>query len=139
MVKISCNIDVRLVPSFHRLHFKIQHNLWRMSEDCFGRICQCAYNLILLIITLLNNPIVFVYIYNHKTMFCDINVHNGCVCYPLFSVCGASQARNALTIQWRAFYHLIVFVLSQTHDGECAGVRLTVTYSKKHFVICLLS
>lgn len=97
-----------------------------------------------LLITILNNPRVFVYTYSNNwwkiIKQCSvINVHNGCVCYLLFSVCGASQARNALTIQWRAFYHLIVFVLSQTHDGECAGVRLTATYIKKNFVICLLS
>lgn len=39
----------------------------------------------------------------------------------LFRVCGASQARNALTIQWRAFCPLTVSVRSQKLDGECAG------------------
>lgn len=41
--------------------------------------------------------------------------------WRLFRVCGASQARNALTIQWRASCPLTVFVRSQKHDGEYAG------------------
>lgn len=118
------------LPSFHRLHYQIQHNLWRMPEDCFGRICQCAYDLLFTdstskprsINTDSNNW--WKIIHN-----CYINVHKGCVCYLLFSVCGASQARNALTIQWRAFYRLTVSVLSQMHDGECVGVRLMITHT----------